>query len=77
MNENRLKTLLYNAIVLLEDVCEEIVVGSYLEDELGITVDEYDEIMRDNIINRVEYLRRKEQVCPLDDEERYFLLEND
>lgn len=72
----RLKTLLYNAIVLLETD------GYDIEDiieELGMTSEECEEIvydMEDYIESRVKYLKAKEKVCPLDDEERYFLYKN-
>lgn len=51
MNNERLKTLLYNAISMLEEqyyiideADEEIIVSSIL-DELGMEEEEYDEIM--------------------------------
>ena len=80
----RLKTLLYNAIVLLEDEnnLNLIPKSNRLLSELGMSEEEYDEIMgttdeedEDEILKRVRYLREKEKVCPLDDEERYFLYE--
>lgn len=44
MNEERLKTLLYNALCILEDE-HFSVMGTDLEEELGITQEEYDAIM--------------------------------
>ena len=44
LRRERLKTLLYNAIVLLEEHCG-AVINTDLESELGITQEEYDEIM--------------------------------
>ncbi len=47
MNKERLEALLYNAIVLLEETnscCEELM-QTDLADRLGITQEEYDEIM--------------------------------
>lgn len=73
----RLKTLLYNAIVLLE-TDNDYDIEDILE-ELGMTSEEYDKIvydMEDYVEARVKYLKAKEKVCPLDDEERYFLYEN-
>lgn len=48
MNEERLKILLYNAIVFLEEVYSCNTMESDLADELGITQEEYDEIMGGN-----------------------------
>lgn len=45
MDEERVRTLLHNALVLLESICECGVMGCDLEDEVGITQEEYDEIM--------------------------------
>ena len=44
MNNERLKTLIYNAIVLLEENGYTIEQFKY---ELGMTVDEYDEIFNE------------------------------
>lgn len=44
MSEERLKTLLYNALCLLEEDYGAIM-GTDLEEELGITQEEYDKIM--------------------------------
>ena len=44
MNNERLKTLIYNAIVLLEENGYTIEEFKY---ELGITLDEYDEIFNE------------------------------
>ncbi len=45
----RLSTLLYNALVLLEETnaCENALMDTDLADELGITQEEYDFIMED------------------------------
>ena len=43
MEKERLKTLLYNALVLLEE--NGTIMGTDLEEEVGITQEEYDEIM--------------------------------
>lgn len=43
MENERLKTLLYNALVLLEE--NGAIMGTDLEEEVGITQEEYDEIM--------------------------------
>lgn len=42
MNKDRLKTLLYNAIVLIEQDYDSI---DSLIEELGMTSEEYDEVM--------------------------------
>lgn len=44
MTEKRLYELLFKAIEQLEDICECCIIGSDLEDELGITREEYNEI---------------------------------
>lgn len=41
----RVETLLYNSLVMLEEEYGESVMGSDLEDEIGITQEEYDSIM--------------------------------
>ncbi len=41
----RLEALLYNALVLLEEEYSEQIIGSDLEEKIGITAEEYDEIM--------------------------------
>lgn len=43
MENERLKTLLYNALVLLEE--NGAIMRTDLEEEVGITQEEYDEIM--------------------------------
>ncbi|MBQ2882768.1 MAG: hypothetical protein IJE43_03195, partial [Alphaproteobacteria bacterium] len=41
----RVEALLYNSLVMLEEEYGETVIGSDLEDEIGITQEEYDSIM--------------------------------
>lgn len=43
----RLRTLLRNALTVIEQHCFESVMGTDIEDEIGITWEEYDEIMED------------------------------
>lgn len=45
MNENRLKILLANALIALEDICVCNIMQCDLADEIGITQEEYDSIM--------------------------------
>lgn len=44
----RLKTLLYNSLTFIEDETCESIMGNDTEDEIGITWEEYDEIMEEN-----------------------------
>lgn len=45
LTEDRLKVLLYNALTFLEEEYSTGIMESDLEDELGITQEEYDEVM--------------------------------
>lgn len=51
MDNQRCKTLLYNVIVILEEqnCCELNLMNTDLADELGITQEEYDEIMSNEL----------------------------
>lgn len=51
MDNQRLKTLLYNAIVILEEQngCELGLMDTDLAEELGITQEEYDEVMSNEL----------------------------
>lgn len=42
MTEKRLYELLFKAVVQLEDLCECCIIGTDLEDEIGITQEEYE-----------------------------------
>lgn len=41
----RLKTIAHNAMVMLENITNEPIMGTDMENEIGITQEEYDEIM--------------------------------
>ena len=51
MDNQRLKVLLYNAIVILEEqnCCELGLMDTDLADDIGITQEEYDEIMSNEL----------------------------